>query len=233
MQFQYIPCYCLSGRAFVVFHPYEISIHPMLLFISLVEVLEEKKICISIHPMLLFIFCKKLPTLRYFSYFNTSHVTVYHAKKGRALWEKGFQYIPCYCLSIQRKRNTLGFFQFQYIPCYCLSMIENTKPPGVPDFNTSHVTVYRLLWRRDRMAVRFQYIPCYCLSYVRETWCGLPVKFQYIPCYCLSFLQLQLQKTIPKFQYIPCYCLSELDLQELNTPANFNTSHVTVYHPSC
>ena len=76
-KFQYIPCYCLSFFVFSFclhilyfntshvtvyrirgcFRHYtnDISIHPMLLFISLVRVLMVNGINISIHPMLLFI----------------------------------------------------------------------------------------------------------------------------------------------------------------------------------
>ena len=54
--FQYIPCYCLSWIVLYRWQlSYSISIHPMLLFISLGRRLGQKEKTISIHPMLLFI----------------------------------------------------------------------------------------------------------------------------------------------------------------------------------
>ena len=73
--FQYISCYCLStsSRAFLISS--DISIHLMLLFIILLDN-SHLYYQISIHLMLLFI--KISCTCRAsYSYFNTSHVTVY------------------------------------------------------------------------------------------------------------------------------------------------------------
>ena len=98
-EFQYIPCYCLSGRTARGDAIKGISIHPMLLFIFYRTPLFIKLSCISIHPMLLFILdvlCNKESFRR-------------------------FQYIPCYCLSACRSAGGGISLKFQYIPCYCLS----------------------------------------------------------------------------------------------------------------
>ena len=76
-----------------------------------------------------------------------------------------FQYISCYCLSLcfvvstfprfisihlmllfiyRHKQRTSKTLRFQYISCYCLSFILMGHTGIEPDFNTSHVTVYRV-----------------------------------------------------------------------------------------
>ena len=60
-----------------------------------------------------------LVALEYYN-FNTSHVTVYLSDQRQAIETEKFQYISCYCLSLQEK-------------------IETTTEKN---FNTSHVTVY-------------------------------------------------------------------------------------------
>ena len=77
-------------------------------------------------------------------------------------------------------------------------------------FNTSHVTVYRVVGLFESKKRLFQYISCYCLS----------VKFLF---------QLI---NIPKFQYISCYCLSASSDIACTFVFHFNTSHVTVYRIS-
>ena len=55
---------------------------------------------------------------------------------------------------------------FQYIPCYGLSSTTNLIHLALPNFNTSHVTVYRYAsdWYHPTLPT-FQYIPCYGLSF--------------------------------------------------------------------
>ena len=77
-----------------------------------------------------------------------------------------------------------------------------------PNFNTSHVTVYRNSWYRPTHERIFQYISCYCLS---------------LPFLCICRILFQ-------FQYISCYCLSSTVSPLLVPQFYFNTSHVTVYH---
>ena len=55
-----------------------------------------------------------------------------------------FQYISCYCLSVEVVSATEDLRKFQYISCYCLS-----RP-----LMTSNVPL-----------ATFQYISCYCLSF--------------------------------------------------------------------
>ena len=78
------------------------------------------------------------------------------------------------------------------------------------------------------------------------------VKFQYISCYCLSLTAIprmisssisihlmllfiaradEKLREIMEFQYISCYCLSRRISCICILQWNFNTSHVTVYHP--
>ena len=99
---------------------------------------------------------------------------------------------------------------------------------------------------------QFQYIPCYGLSL---HWHCRPTsrqQFQYIPCYGLSAFMYASVNKLPSFQYIPCYGLSWavrtatsgawlisihpmlrfiiIGPASAVIAADFNTSHVTVYH---
>ena len=80
-----------------------------------------------------------------FQYFNTSHVTVYLNAVASARMSDSFQYISCYCLSELREYQPTEQFEFQYISCYCLSSPAFSIFFPIPDFNTSHVTVYPVL----------------------------------------------------------------------------------------
>ena len=60
--------------------------------------------------------------------FNTSHVTVYPARWGVYVGEMIFQYISCYCLSVEVFRIREQNNSFQYISCYCLSLSVPSLP---------------------------------------------------------------------------------------------------------
>ena len=137
----------------------------MLLFIESYDHNANGNRNISIHPMLLFItihthFIKILWTFQYIpcyclsdfdldhgtsdEYFNTSHVTVYLSLTLYSIatfFHFNTSHVTVYhdCCHDLRVRVS----RFQYIPCYCLSSCYNTYKPK---------------------SKGFQYIPCYCLS---------------------------------------------------------------------
>ena len=143
--FQYISCYCLSS--FVIsptsYRLYFNTSH-VTVYLSMFAFSHEKQ-----------------------SNFNTSHVTVYQSIKGncRTIWTISihlmllfifvlsllmhnlcwFQYISCYCLSKLYLCLVLQSKQFQYISCYCLSGNAFILSRIWLNFNTSHVTVYRVV----------------------------------------------------------------------------------------
>ena len=78
------------------------------------------------------------------------------------------------------------------------------------NFNTSHVTVYRLF----------------------NIFSIASSSFQYISCYCLSSIGVSFRKSSVAFQYISCYCLSTNQNVLFAETRDFNTSHVTVYLPA-
>ena len=140
-----------------------------------------------------------------------------------------FQYISCYCLSLKFPTLPYSEIKFQYISCYCLSWLPRAIRSGVPNFNTSHVTVYPGKPVSKDGKNTFQYISCYCLSHHQlnsaliilnfntshvtvypildsDTKCSY--QFQYISCYCLSSVRPSDFCYRPSFQYISCYCLS-------------------------
>ena len=118
--FQYISCYCLSIRRTDFIAGGYISIHLMLLFITVAGKIIEPKIwfqyiscyCLSALlptptynvPSFQYISCyclsgKVMRKRGFFSYFNTSHVTVYLTAGIMRQCLNIFQYISCYCLS--------------------------------------------------------------------------------------------------------------------------------------
>ena len=119
VKFQYISCYCLSTSSAYRIIFFTISIHLMLLFISLSGCGFGSGIFISIHLMLLFII-----------FFFRGH--------GKVCI---FQYISCYCLSSCNPR----IIRFCSISIHLMLLfIDNVAMSlSTPsNFNTSHVTVY-------------------------------------------------------------------------------------------
>ena len=97
-------------------------------------------------------------------YFNTSHVTVY---LRILLYEIQFIHISIHpMLRFINLENPLvaNALKFQYIPCYGLSSQTSCSAPRLQNFNTSHVTVYHIIFSIGLLLIKFQYIPCYGLS---------------------------------------------------------------------
>ena len=132
----------ISLHLFFLHLTYRISIHLMLLFIGFCVFCIIPIILISIHLMLLFIFVD--------------------------------------ARDLQKKT------EFQYISCYCLSLVILTIAQNNSNFNTSHVTVYLLPLHNPPVISIFQYISCYCLSGWEDARGCVIEQFQYISCYCLS-----------------------------------------------
>ena len=162
--FQYIPCYGLSFSVQQGRRNFPISIHPMLRFIGACPLVVMSVVIISIHPMLRFIQREM--------WVHTTICLISIHPMLRFIMEDRYLF----------KAKRL----FQYIPCYGLSRTTTNHSRLDNYFNTSHVTVYRLLRKFLLFLSKFQYIPCYGLS--------IQVKF----CHCQFFV----------FQYIPCYGLS-------------------------
>ena len=124
---------------------------------------------------------------------------------------KIFQYISCYCLSEWKATSVPDEILFQYISCYCLSPCVRSPPASFLNFNTSHVTVYRLgrySWKPKKwyfntshvtvyrkLTVYFLHHNHFNTSHVTVyrvlifIYTGFRLKFQYISCYCLSLLE--------------------------------------------
>ena len=124
-----------------------------------------------------------------------------------------------------------------------LFISSNTSPlSSLPDFNTSHVTVYLSYCYPFNICniISIHLMLLFIFKYMAMA--GWDTKFQYISCYCLSFPVLfhQFYQDIsihlmllfisgvpaftiflPKFQYISCYCLS---LRPPNIPYTLNIS---------
>ena len=119
------------------------------------------------------------------AYFNTSHVTVYLFWWIHYRVQIIFQYISCYCLSLNTSSVLIPFlisihlmllFIIEPLLRMCMYMYFNTSHVTVylrnnmcsriknSDFNTSHVTVYHEDLDGTIALYQFQYISCYCLS---------------------------------------------------------------------
>ena len=103
------------------------------------------------------------------------------------------------------------------------------------DFNTSHVTVYRVrVLRASIRQTSFQYISCYCLSKIMNpvsyklynfntshvtVYLFHSLSFRICSCISIHLMLLFIYPTVIKgvqlivFQYISCYCLSLLENQ--------------------
>ena len=140
-----------------------------------------------------------------------------------------FQYIPCYGLSSPSGSLSLSTLisihpMLRFID-FVLCIINRTSdisihpmlrfivvpsaptPTIVPDFNTSHVTVYP--WR--------------CWHEIRNYQISIHPMLRFI---------IHMKSGTPRvswFQYIPCYGLSRQNFRTRWKRFNFNTSHVTVY----
>ena len=82
---------------------------------------------------------------------------------------------------------------------------------GRTDFNTSHVTVYQHADHNN----------------INRTCISIHLMLLFIPARWGVYVGEMI------FQYISCYCLSEWLVTMPLDDWNFNTSHVTVYLPSC
>ena len=126
----------------------------MLLFIGYRNTLGRQNKIISIHLMLLFI--RKIEFIPIgFKHFNTSHVTVYRSTiyiNVTIYTDFNTSHVTVY------HHKLLPFcpiFSFQYISCYCLSVQVYAVLFPFFYFNTSHVTVYQTPMRLKRLKVRY------------------------------------------------------------------------------
>ena len=125
------------------------------------------------------------------AYFNTSHVTVYLFWWIHYRVQIIFQYISCYCLSLNTSSVLIPFlisihlmllFIIEPLLRMCMYMY----------FNTSHVTVYHYPGFFCSALRKFQYISCYCLS-IRIT---IPFYSTKISIHLMLLFILVLQKPL-------------------------------------
>ena len=163
--------------------------------------------------------------------FNTSHVTVYQLWKLKLI---SMNYISIHLMLrfIDIGQNSFqARKRFQYISCYGLSKLSIHQMDIRYDFNTSHVTVYRILGIGLR---KFHIISIHLmLRFIIQALSEVPQDklFQYISCYGLSRYSFCWFRSLYKIsihlmlRFISAFCI----FVRYNT-GDFNTSHVTVYH---
>ena len=162
-----------------------------------------------------------------------------------------FQYISCYSLSFFKAVPGSTVFAVSIHLMLLFIWKKRAKKHVNLCFNTSHVTLYRILedYKRILFSVSihlmllfidagfaegwnqcmFQYISCYSLSSTFKHNGYEASSFQYISCYSLSKTRLSEEEQAYKFQYISCYSLSLTMGSKTERTGRFNTSHVTLY----
>ena len=165
---------------------------------------------VSIHLMLLFIDGTLIGhhTIALFQYISCYSLSVTLPDNYGTFWK--FQYISCYSLSMYESYSDHFKKEFQYISCYSLSVKAVQTFPVYTRFNTSHVTLYRLMQNSYQATSPFQYISCYSLS--------LPLTG--FRCWLLRF----------NTSHVTLYQASHLT--NIRSHRRFNTSHVTLYRVS-
>ena len=118
--------------------------------------------------------------------------------------------------------------EFQYISCYCLSLQRRKEEGIVKYFNTSHVTVYLCLFKEYGIAcfISIHLMLLFIFAFSKNP--ASLALFQYISCYCLSKSSRRVH--IPNLISIHLMLLFIVFLHfHYCTYLHFNTSHVTVY----
>ena len=162
---------------------------------------------VSIHLILLFIRPLELAltAVSKFQYISCYSLSVTLPDNYGTFWK--FQYISCYSLSMYESYSDHFKKEFQYISCYSLSVKAVQTFPVYTRFNTSHVTLYRLMQNSYQATSPFQYISCYSLSGVRIGHIQDTMDFS------IHLMLLFIEKEL--YPYLLFY--------------GFNTSHVTLY----
>ena len=119
-EFQYIPCYCLSGSLF-----FKISCNLLFQYIPCycLSCLTIK--CFVNSRPFQYIPCYCLSNCRWYDQLPI-HISIH----------------PMLLFILRAVRKEHRWNSFQYIPCYCLSKMSVDEELVREDFNTSHVTVY-------------------------------------------------------------------------------------------
>ena len=141
-----------------------------------------------------------------------------------------FQYISCYCLSQNVKSKLKLILIFQYISCYCLSNKANILEGEQNNFNTSHVTVYRL---QACTVHRYAYISIhlmllFILSLLTKFTTVLSISIHLMLLFICISAGVTLVVCYFNTSHVTVY-LTGSSTRESRT-IYFNTSHVTVYH---
>ena len=230
IEFQYIPCYSLSGvrlyrsgqnqvsiHPMLLFiyshcswhaHEHGVSIHPMLLFIrySQYKVWSENRV--SIHPMLLFISGLECSSDRY--YFVSIHPMLLF------IWR-----------DILRWLWTYGSFNTSHVTLYQKAdILESLKEQR---FNTSHVTLYpeeELLRSRQ---VHVSIHPMLLFIYASNFNLAAQTRFNtsHVTLYQIIVFKTFVNDLRFNTSHVTLY-LSSVPVRNLSVLC-FNTSHVTLY----
>ena len=162
--FQYISCYCLS-RALPNKWRQRWNFNT-----SHVTVYQKVKLVMYVYTEFQYISCYCLsypnaPATGATYYFNTSHVTVYPIIQP-VFWYHFLISIHLMLLFIILSNTVYHILSIISIHLMLLFIkMIRLERANVMHFNTSHVTVYLLVFIMLVHIFTFQYISCYCLSY--------------------------------------------------------------------
>ena len=204
--FQYISCYSLSHFLIFLADRSFVSIHLMLLFISIVSAIP------SAASLFQYISCYSLSECNASAHrpverFNTSHVTLY---------------------LISKKLLLLVHISFNTSHVTLYPKLQRVSfPPTVVSIHLMLLFIGEHFNGQD-VTITFQYISCYslspgCLEHHQHPW-----MFQYISCYSLSHSVPEIRNSSNvSIHLMLLFIVKETVIQYAGN--SFNTSHVTLY----
>ena len=120
-------------------------------------------------------------------------------------------------------------FEFQYISCYCLSSPAFSIFFPIPDFNTSHVTVYQEIQKHKGTCnvISIHLMLLFIRFIIPPPFLTGDFNTSHVTVYQEILLESQYQLSNFNTSHVTVY--HRLSLSIIHFIKNFNTSHVTVY----
>ena len=163
--FQYIPCYCLSIKFYgIVSQTCEFQYIPCYCLSSWLELITFNSLKFQYIPCYCLSFIEEHSRKRN-TYFNTSHVTVYHTialDKKIICWDFNTSHVTVYPTNPTGSNPSCLYFNTSHVTVYLQSQHQQESPTWISihpmllfiqavltfmgqyqNFNTSHVTVYQ------------------------------------------------------------------------------------------
>ena len=233
---------------FGISQPSNISIHLMLLFIFLIRTphtfianFNTSHVTVYHYPGF---FCSALRKFQYISCYCLSRITL-----SQLLKSSSFQYISCYCLSTCfYNARAYIYISIHLMLLFIVSDLESTsgvliisihlmllfikvgtwQTLQLNNFNTSHVTVYRIVWQKLDSGRNFNtsHVTVYrATPGAQSDWLVISIHLM-----LLFIPEPHIFQTLDIISIHLMLLFIAVQVKDVSTTGNFNTSHVTVYH---